>query len=179
MGEIYYRVIFGTRRPKVALAFHRRRRDEGQRTDARGVHPAQGPAAEFCRQRRRPRDFLRQRGRDRLRRLHRQCGLEDQRGRGAAHRRDAEESAARAPWPRRWATCFRATPTRSFARASIIRNMAARRCLGVRGITVIGHGSSNANAIKNAVRVAAELARARLNEKIEQELSALPVAVGA
>lgn len=51
--------------------------------------------------------------------------------------------------------------------------------LGVRGITVIGHGSSNANAIKNAVRVAAELARARLNEKIEQELSALPVAVGA
>jgi phosphate acyltransferase len=50
--------------------------------------------------------------------------------------------------------------------------------LGVRGITVIGHGQSNSNAIKNAVRVAAELARARLNEKIEQELSALPVAVG-
>jgi len=51
--------------------------------------------------------------------------------------------------------------------------------LGVRGITVIAHGGSNANAIKNAVRVAAELARARLNEKIEQELSALPVAVNA
>lgn len=43
--------------------------------------------------------------------------------------------------------------------------------LGVRGITVIGHGRSNANAIKNAIRVAAELARARLNEKIEAELS--------
>ena len=51
--------------------------------------------------------------------------------------------------------------------------------LGVRGIAIIGHGGSNANAIKNAVRVAAELAQARLNEKIEQELSALPVAVGA
>jgi glycerol-3-phosphate acyltransferase PlsX len=50
--------------------------------------------------------------------------------------------------------------------------------LGVRGITVIGHGSSNANAIKNCVRVAAELARARVNEKIEQGLSALPIAVG-
>ncbi len=37
--------------------------------------------------------------------------------------------------------------------------------LGVRGITVIGHGRSNANAIKNAIRVAAELSRARLNEK--------------
>ncbi len=45
--------------------------------------------------------------------------------------------------------------------------------LGVRGITVIGHGGSNANAIKNAIRVAAELARAKLNEKIEQELSAV------
>jgi phosphate acyltransferase len=48
--------------------------------------------------------------------------------------------------------------------------------LGVRGITIIGHGSSNANAIKNAVRVAAELCRSRVNEKIEQELSAAAVA---
>lgn len=44
--------------------------------------------------------------------------------------------------------------------------------LGVRNITIIGHGRSNANAIKNAIRVAAELCRARVNEKIEQELSA-------
>lgn len=44
--------------------------------------------------------------------------------------------------------------------------------LGVRGITVIGHGRSNPNAVKNAIRVAAELCRARVNEKIEQELSA-------
>jgi phosphate acyltransferase len=51
--------------------------------------------------------------------------------------------------------------------------------LGVRGITVIGHGSSNTNAIKNGVRVAAELVKAGVNEKIEQELSALPIAVGA
>ena len=43
--------------------------------------------------------------------------------------------------------------------------------LGVRGVTVIGHGRSNPNAIKNAIRVAAELCRARVNEKIEQELS--------
>src|SRR2546422_452752 len=45
--------------------------------------------------------------------------------------------------------------------------------LGVRGICVIGHGRSNANAIKNAIRVAAGLARARMNEKIEQELAAV------
>ena len=49
--------------------------------------------------------------------------------------------------------------------------------LGVRGVTVIGHGSSNALAIKNAIRVAAELVRGGVNERIEQELSALPVAV--
>lgn len=44
--------------------------------------------------------------------------------------------------------------------------------LGVRGICVIGHGRSNANAIKNAIRVAAALARSKMNEKIEQELAA-------
>jgi phosphate acyltransferase len=44
--------------------------------------------------------------------------------------------------------------------------------LGVRGVTIIGHGRSNPNAIKNAIRVAAELCRAGVNEKIEQELSA-------
>lgn len=44
--------------------------------------------------------------------------------------------------------------------------------LGVRGITIIGHGRSNPNAVKNAIRVANELCRSRVNEKIEQELSA-------
>jgi len=43
--------------------------------------------------------------------------------------------------------------------------------LGVRGVCVIGHGRSNANAVKNAIRVAAGLARGRINERIEQELS--------
>src|SRR5262244_690794 len=43
--------------------------------------------------------------------------------------------------------------------------------LGVRGVCVIGHGRSNANAVKNAIRVAAGLARARMNDSIEEELS--------
>ena len=51
--------------------------------------------------------------------------------------------------------------------------------LGVRGITVIGHGRSNPNAIKNAIRVAAELSRAKINEKIEQELSAVGISQGS
>jgi glycerol-3-phosphate acyltransferase PlsX len=42
--------------------------------------------------------------------------------------------------------------------------------LGLRGVSVIAHGRSNASAIKNAIRVAAGLARSRMNEKIEEEL---------
>jgi glycerol-3-phosphate acyltransferase PlsX len=42
--------------------------------------------------------------------------------------------------------------------------------LGVKGVSIICHGRSNANAIKNAVRVAAEFARGRVNEKIEAEV---------
>ena len=49
--------------------------------------------------------------------------------------------------------------------------------LGVRGVCVIGHGRSNAKAVKNAIRVAVGLARARINEKIEQEFSAASVLV--
>jgi phosphate acyltransferase len=51
--------------------------------------------------------------------------------------------------------------------------------LGVRGITIIGHGRSSAKAIKNGIRVAAELCRSGVNEKIEQELSAAAAAVSA
>ena len=43
--------------------------------------------------------------------------------------------------------------------------------LGVRGVCIICHGGSNPNAIKNAVRVAAEFAEGRINEKIERELA--------
>jgi glycerol-3-phosphate acyltransferase PlsX len=45
--------------------------------------------------------------------------------------------------------------------------------LGVKGVCIITHGSSNANAIKNAVRVAAEFSQRRINESIEQGLAAL------
>ena len=41
--------------------------------------------------------------------------------------------------------------------------------LGVRGVCVIGHGSSNDRAIFNGIRVAYEFAHAGTNERIEQE----------
>ena len=52
--------------------------------------------------------------------------------------------------------------------------------LGVKGVCIIGHGSSNANAIKNAIRVAAEFADRRINHKIEQDIAVRrPAAVHA
>lgn len=42
--------------------------------------------------------------------------------------------------------------------------------LGVRGVCIICHGRSNANAIKNGIRVAADFANGRINERIEHEL---------
>lgn len=43
--------------------------------------------------------------------------------------------------------------------------------LGVKGTCIICHGRSNANAIKNAIRVACEFAQGNTNEQIEQELA--------
>jgi phosphate acyltransferase len=44
--------------------------------------------------------------------------------------------------------------------------------LGVKGVCIICHGGSNPNAIKNAIRVAAEFSAGKVNEKIEGELAA-------
>ena len=45
--------------------------------------------------------------------------------------------------------------------------------LGVKGVCIITHGSSNANAMKNAVRVASEFYESRVNESIEHGLASL------
>ena len=43
--------------------------------------------------------------------------------------------------------------------------------LGVKGCTIICHGRSNANAIRNAIRVAAEFAQSDLNRRLEAGLA--------
>jgi phosphate acyltransferase len=50
--------------------------------------------------------------------------------------------------------------------------------LGVRGGCIICHGRSNANAIKNAIRVASEFSGGKINQRIEEELRGTPCAVG-
>ena len=48
--------------------------------------------------------------------------------------------------------------------------------LGVKGVCIITHGSSNTNAMKNAIRVASEFAERRVNETIEKGLAGLRAA---
>ncbi len=45
--------------------------------------------------------------------------------------------------------------------------------LGVKGVCIITHGSSNANAMKNAIRVASEFAESNINDAIERGLAPL------
>src|SRR5579871_5030784 len=45
--------------------------------------------------------------------------------------------------------------------------------LGVKGARIICHGRSNANAIKNAIRVAAEFAKTRIDERIASEIDSV------
>src|SRR3954471_2811497 len=43
--------------------------------------------------------------------------------------------------------------------------------LGIKGVCIVGHGSSNATALKNAIRIAAQSAETEINDKIEKGLS--------
>jgi glycerol-3-phosphate acyltransferase PlsX len=43
--------------------------------------------------------------------------------------------------------------------------------LGIKGVAIVGHGRSNANAIKNAIRVARQFHDSGVNARIEQELT--------
>ena len=51
--------------------------------------------------------------------------------------------------------------------------------LGVKGACFITHGSSNVNAIKNAIRVASEFVERDINENIERELASLHKSVAS
>ena len=62
-----------------------------------------------------------------------------------------------------------------FRRRLDYREYGGAQLLGVRGVCVIGHGSSNDRAIYNGIRVAYEFAHAGTNERIEQEFLKRPV----
>src|SRR5450631_1231818 len=61
-----------------------------------------------------------------------------------------------------------------FRRRLDYREYGGAPLLGVRGVCIIGHGSSNDNAIFNGIRVAYEFAKAGTNERIEREFAGRP-----
>jgi phosphate acyltransferase len=60
-----------------------------------------------------------------------------------------------------------------FRRRLDYREYGGAQLLGVRGVCIIGHGSSNDRAIFNGIRVAYEYAQAGTNERIEHEFANL------
>lgn len=64
---------------------------------------------------------------------------------------------------------------REFSRRLDYSEYGGAPLLGVKGITIVCHGRSNANAIKNAVRVANECCKHNVNQVIETEFTKLGI----
>ena len=170
MGEIYYRLLFGTRRPKVALLSIGEEESKGNDL-TREV---------FNRLKKKPLNFVGNvEGRDVF------AGVVDvivcdgfignvalKISEGLVeHLVRTLKTALKSTLSAQIGSMLSRSAYQGFKKNLDYSEYGGAPLLGVRGITVIGHGRSNVNAIKNAIRVASELAQARLNEKIEAELS--------
>jgi glycerol-3-phosphate acyltransferase PlsX len=178
MGEIYYRLIFGVRRPKVALLSIGEEEMKGNELITE-VHP---------RLKELPLNFVGNvEGRELFSGNVNVVVCDGFTGNVALKVSEGAaqqivlllKKALQSTMASKVGSLLSRSAYREFRKSIDYSEHGGAPLLGVRGVTVIGHGGSNANAIKNAVRVAAEMARARLNERIEQELSALQVAVEA
>ena len=157
-------------------AFDRGRRRQGQRADARGVSTAEAASNQLYWQRGRPRFIQRPCGCDRGRRICRQCCAEDF-GRLARLVRTVLKETLKATITRQVGALLSRNAFSDFKKRLDHTEYGGAPLLGIKGVCIITHGSSNTNAIKNAVRVAAEFAEGKVNETIERELAELSVAV--
>ena len=178
MGEIYYRAIFSTRRPKVALLSIGEEESKGNELTKEA----------YNRLKELPLNFIGNiEGRDVF------SGSVDvivcdgfignvalKISEGVAqHIAAVLKKALKSTLASQVGYVLSRSAYREFRRNIDYSEYGGAPLLGVRGVAIIGHGRSNANAMKNAVRVAAEMTHAGLNERIERELSSLPIAVGA
>ena len=130
MGEIYFRSMFGTERPRVGLLSIGEEESKGNELTREAFQLLQAASAEFCRQRRRPRSLQRQSRCHRRRRIRRQCCVEDFRRRGqpgAFHAERNFEGDHHAPGG---SICSRAAHSPISRSVSTTRSTAARRCWG-------------------------------------------------
>ncbi len=172
MGEIYYRAIFGTRRPKVALLSIGEEEMKGNELTREA----------YNRLKRMPLNFV---GNVEGREVFAgnvdvivcdgfigNIALKISEGL-AQHIVNLLKSALQSTLSSQVGSLLSRRAYQDFKKKIDYSEYGGAPLLGVRGIAVIAHGSSNANAIKNAVRVAAGLARNKINDRIEAELSAL------
>ena len=110
------------------------------------------------RQRRRPRHLQRQSRCHRLRRLHRQRRAQGERRSGGHDQAHAAGIARGHHYAAKSATFCRKAPSPDFKKRVDYSEYGGAPLLGVKGVCIICHGRSNANAIKNAIRVAKEFA---------------------
>ena len=171
MAEIYSRMIILRRpEPRVGLLSIGEEEHKGNELTRVGAALLKKPQPEFHRQRGRQRHLRRRRGRHRLRRVHRQRGAEGERGRGGHGASTCCGSRWKPPSPARSATRSPRPPSPTFRKRLDYSEYGGAPLLGVRGVCIICHGRSNANAIKNAIRVAAEFSDGKVNQRIEEEL---------
>jgi phosphate acyltransferase len=175
MGEIYYRTIFGTRRPRVALLSIGEEEVKGNEVTREA----------FERLKRTPLNFAGNvEGRDVFRgdvdvivcdgfigniALKISEGLVD-------HIGGLLKKALKSSLSSQVGAVLARKAFQEFRKKIDYNESGGAPLLGVRGITVIAHGRSDPRAIKNAMRVAAGLCQSKVNEKIEQELSAAALA---
>ena len=76
---------------------------------------------------------------------------------------------------RKSATFFAQKAFRAFRRRLDYSEYGGAPLLGINGITIVCHGRSNANAIKNAIRVADEFCKTQCNQVIETEFTKLGI----
>ena len=173
MGAVYARVAFGIAQPRVGLLSIGEEATKGNELTREAHQLLKALAAVVHRQRRSARRLQRQGRRDRLRRVHRQCGAEGQRRARRHGRRSAGEELSSTITMRVGSllTCAMGIS----AAASTTPSTAARRCWASASVTIVGHGRSSAKAVHNAVTMAHRFAAERFIERIEREIATAAV----
>ncbi len=172
MGEIYFRSIFGTKRPRVGLLSIGEEEGKGNELTREAYH----------RLKQLPLNFIGNvEGRD----LYNgqvdvivadgfvgNVALKVSEGVANLVRYVLKESL-RATITRQFGALLSRSAFADFKRRLDYSEYGGAPLLGVKGVCIITHGSSNANAIKNSIRVAAEFAERKINATIEKELASL------
>ena len=175
MGDIYSRAIFGIRRPRVGLLSIGEEDSKGNELTKEA----------FKSLKRAPINFIGNvEGRDIFKGevdvivcdgFTGNVALKLSEGLYRNIHRNAAAGTCRKRSPPRSATIFAQNAFRQFRRRLDYSEYGGAPLLGIKGITIVCHGRSNANAIKNAIRVANEFCKHNVNDAIETEFKKLGI----